>query len=944
MTADSKAWGLREWNLALVEAVFLNRSRPRKTLSRIDTTGRLFEVVTGEKDRESAKRRFIASFGRDPAAIREQFTWSQRIEVLTKRDGIPPTFAALYLSLLAASAEDYTFAEGNFRKRFAALLQLGDGQSFDFEQLPRLWAHLASWTQIRSTKSGGCAILVLPDPQSETRIGHSKRLAFPTFRDERQLRQVLVDSKLDGASTFASVDSAIYRNISAFSASFREEVEEFHSLVSKARDQEAFDSPFWGAIRDITWEEEDERARTDGRFCLQLDLVDPQSPALFLLVDEVGAKGIGEQEMHGLGRARGEYSYFFKGRGAHLSISELLSLANRHAGFAKSKVGKSLRAGGLGLFPDDLGNMASDGEYRNEGPAVFILSPGNASALVRTSAHLNLTPVQLEGRAVLGNWEGFAYPRLSRYGFERVVASMPDLEGVLACKGWRPPHPSIAGGARYGQAVLLNPASNPVVRLDGATGGRFELVGATQAVIASGDLAKHEGGGFYIPPEKLVGLIGVTTCRYVLDVETSAAVGRESILEVPALSTVPSGELQPLQWDDWLVEGCEGVLEGAGFLAPPGRQRACGEPAGSLIPMGRHWPLFEMVGDDRFASCTNEALDALPLPLEWLAEALSLRYQRRATLPFGELGMHVGMAAKASETTDWRLRRLMFAANWIQAVERRTAPHATVVPAVRTISHSAKGTQVLARVVGMLTRHDQHVMLGKLSSGESATRVVAADAGMSVGCIELRLASVKRVAEIAAVLGLAIVDRNAIGNPLGGLLHPTTKAELVTRPAVGLEIEAWDPRSGTWIADTTSGEGGVLGALFRSNGRQRTTYWVKSSAGYVKTDSRPWASLLGRTQARLPLGRLAMNGDASWSGALRSLPTYLCWWWLHWGGGCIAIAADGGIVFCGGPGRQIWEGVARPSSALTVTNLVADPAISRRSIALQLRRRARAGH
>ena len=171
---------LSQWNTALVAAFFLRPDRARTTLSRIDATGRVLEQLSGGQNRPAAKRGFLSAFGSDVQSIKDQFTLSPRIAVLTKRDGIPPNFAALYLSLLAASADDDTFQVGRFRTRFAALLDIDELESFHFADLPALWKQFASWTKMRAASSGDCAVLVLPDPQHETRIGHAKRLAFPS--------------------------------------------------------------------------------------------------------------------------------------------------------------------------------------------------------------------------------------------------------------------------------------------------------------------------------------------------------------------------------------------------------------------------------------------------------------------------------------------------------------------------------------------------------------------------------------------------------------------------------------------------------------------------------------------------------------------------------------------------------------------------------------------
>lgn len=348
---------LSQWNSALVRALFLRPDRARTTLSRIDATGRVLEELSGDQDRASAKRSFIKAFGRDPQAIKDQFTLSPRIAVLTKRDGIPPNFAALYLSLLAASADDDTFQVGRFRMRFAALLEIEEMESFPFGDLPALWKQFALWSKSRAASTGDCAVLLLPDPQHETRIGHAKRLAFPSYRDEIHLRNALTDSAVDSRDPFHAVSRAAHERLEKFSQTFRDELSEFRSLVSSERLQEAFDSPFWGAVRDISREEEEKELVLFGRLCVQLDTADPQFPELSVLVDERASLAFGKGQAVRLPRARGPYVAAWAGSSLKASISTLLSLAERDKAFARSRLGVALKAGCLPFFLDALGSL-----------------------------------------------------------------------------------------------------------------------------------------------------------------------------------------------------------------------------------------------------------------------------------------------------------------------------------------------------------------------------------------------------------------------------------------------------------------------------------------------------------------------------------------------------------------------------------------------------------
>ncbi len=73
-----KKWSLREWNEALVGAVFLAPERAQITVSRIDASGRFLAKCTKDKDSdpEDAKKYFINAFGNTVASVRSNFRWT----------------------------------------------------------------------------------------------------------------------------------------------------------------------------------------------------------------------------------------------------------------------------------------------------------------------------------------------------------------------------------------------------------------------------------------------------------------------------------------------------------------------------------------------------------------------------------------------------------------------------------------------------------------------------------------------------------------------------------------------------------------------------------------------------------------------------------------------------------------------------------------------------
>src|SRR5262249_5961695 len=93
--------------------------------------------------------------------------------------------------------------------------------------------------------------LVLPDPGGWTRIGYTVRLAFPSRRDQRVLRDRLNDAGLmmeepPVGLVLAAVSGA---RATGFSERFRGEIDSFRDKRSAGVPlSELFSSPFWSAV------------------------------------------------------------------------------------------------------------------------------------------------------------------------------------------------------------------------------------------------------------------------------------------------------------------------------------------------------------------------------------------------------------------------------------------------------------------------------------------------------------------------------------------------------------------------------------------------------------------------------------------------------------------------------------------------------------------------
>jgi hypothetical protein len=903
---------LSQWNLALVTALFLRPDRARTTLSRIDATGRVLEELCESQDRASAKWSFIKAFGSDPEVIKKHFTLSPSIAILTKRDGIPPNFAALYLSLLAATADDDTFQVGKFRRRFAALLEIDELEGFHFQDLPDLWKQFASWSRSRAASIGDCAVLILPDPQHETRIGHSKRLAFPSYRDELCLRSALADFAVDSRDPFQAVSRAAYERLGKFTQTFKDELSGFRSLVHAERLQEAYDSPFWGAVRDITRESEEKELAQFGRLCVQLDTADPQFPELSVLADERAFLSFGKGQAVRLPRARGPYVASWAGASLKASVSYLMSIAEKDKAFARSRLGVALKAGCLPFFLDALGGLSSDGRYFENGPCCLLMRSDTVKRIKSLASHVGLRCTEMGTEETAGTWTLLSFSAASRLFMERLALEVTAGARKLFALGWVPAMPRIAGAARYGQAVFLSPASNPYVRLEGAVAGQYAILDGSGVELAAGSLRASDEG-FYIPPFQLMGIKRHAVCHFSLQIEGSSA---SLVLEVPVVDGAPGAPLQAAEnRHSWLIDGRLGVRESlaASFLPA---DRTLARSGGQIGHFGASRSLFFQASIN-VETCTRASVEAIHPALDWLAEALSLRFQTRGALQFNELKEHLRMAGEAADIDSWRLRRTLVAGGWLQPIESPLSPHGAVAAGSRTISWIRQGGRIIARIRGMLTKQERASLANRLAPGDCIQRIVDPSMPLSIGCIELDVSSEDRALEIASMLGLRqLPQAEAAQDVLGGLLLSRTHAAEAAAPALGSTVTLWDTGTFKWIPERVSRDLLPVGSILRSEGRQRHIYFLKVDTGYRSTDSLGWALLIKAACSVEGLGTISKSGDVDWAGSLLSLPNALSSWWMHFGGGVVGVGNSGNYAFRGGNGMCIWEGIAYAGSQL----------------------------
>lgn len=930
-----QSWTLSEWNDALVKAVFLDTERLAMKITRIPASDRFLAECTGDPaaDHRKAARNFISSFGTRDWEIRGHFSWSKSIQRETQRRGHPSVFAPLYLTLLAATADETTFDEGNFRNRFVSLLKpVTMASPPSFAPLSQLWEHVQEWSKARAKKSGDCRVLILPERYHEKLIGYSKRLAFPTFNDETQLQRLLQQRGLGRDAGFRVVAEAVSRREAVFSQPFREEFRLFRELVAAACYEKAYDSPFWGAIQAITWDEDRSASAEAGIFRLGADVSDPSRPELYLLTDETGRKTLGPAlACRSLG-ARGQHMYSVEPpKGQSWTPQLLASLAASRHKLSRAALWKRLNAGCLALFPDSHGNLTLDGEHFDGAPACLLVEGRFGTDLAETAKSLQLKMTEAKADGLFGTWKVILFGELSLAALERLALGLPDPARAAMVPAWRPPRVSCSGGAWYGQSLLLNPASSPVFTLPDASHGSYEAYGCDGEAVSHGNL-DEEDTGYQIPPAAIAALAGAETLTVCL--RTASGISASS--SYPLVQQVPIG--RPVQLADpevWLTDGRDGMLQGLG---------AQGQATGLVPPNPRKNPAMPRLGtvaDAGLPAVANVAAADIAEPLGWLGEALSLRFQRRPTLSFRDLYRHISPAAAAAGTQRWLIKRLLLSSGWLVKIQRTSSPFAVVAPSRGTIAVLNADSPATARIAGMFSSSELAHLSGTLLPEESAWRAGSLRGTLGVGAIELQLSSPERVSELAKELGLSILRKEDFGLPL---LPPRQLRQdfPASFPSIPRQagLEAWHRLQHKWVPAEAPGKPFAAGSTLRFRGAQRYMYWVATGEGYLYTDSEAWAFILAIAAVGQEIGHIAAHGQCLFSPDVESLPLALVQWWMHWGGGYVGIKPCGGLYLAGDGGHGLWAELGdwlpqQPKATEGTTRNLA--ALERRRLALRLR-------
>ena len=269
MTARGwKEWDSIEWNRALLLHYFSASDENSLGVSSISVSAEDLRIVTGDPSAKSevVKDRFLDCVRNAIKGIDKpkNLQFSHAMSSNRKHNGLPICFTYLYLTCMAANEilEDEDAGPtskkflGDFREIMAELL--GVNQVDIGRELAEAWENLKEFLNTTLKVAGDpqerfWRKLILPPLGNETHIGYSKKLVFPSRRDQDLLAKLIRDEELtEDNPPVESIIRCVNGKKSSFSAAFIGAFDDFASAMrAGAASSVLLHQRFWAAVISI---------------------------------------------------------------------------------------------------------------------------------------------------------------------------------------------------------------------------------------------------------------------------------------------------------------------------------------------------------------------------------------------------------------------------------------------------------------------------------------------------------------------------------------------------------------------------------------------------------------------------------------------------------------------------------------------------------------------
>lgn len=887
-------WTLETWNSVLVDAVFGIHPGVSREISRIDATSQFLARLVGAdpSNSEAIRDRFFECFAGSPHRVRALLDSRAIPRSWTPRSSHLPFYVQLHLSLLVASADEQTHDIGNFRDRLATRLDMPSQTTFSLTGLADLWRATEEWTH--QTQRQAIRRLKLPDPGSETLIGFSKRLAFPTYRDQVHLAQMLSSNQLDATSAPNRILEVVGAQRHQFTEWFQSELREFHRLLYARKFTEARQSPFWGAVSDISWQEPSRRTQSSEQdLQLELDVVDPYAPQLCLLSRKslaIGARWRTKLRIPAISGWRYEIT-----NGVQPTSSILDSLVSDRLpknGYLKM----ALRRGLIAFARDEYGRWVDTPTLDENEIFWVVLRKPYFESNESLSAFTKRATYKVELPSA-NHWMVVGPMNLSTETRSVLVRAFPhdDLFRIRL----REPSIRLRGGLRLAEGYLFVWPELPDVLISEAD--RIEwsgTVGSTQELpMLSMRLIKDEESAKFKFQEDDAALV-VGPARVKL-----RALDRNGIeLDEAQFDTVPycqSTQIKlPNDLSGWLVVGDAGQLQGAADASTDSELLA--EYVRSGI---KNKPIAHFNG--MHEKPKQIAIEEIP-DVWWRAiEILNAHFVRATGITRVEFFSLIQRLWNSDARTTWQYIEDLVENGIVRELYSRRWHGSSFVASPPRLHIIGSHREWTCRLVGLLSHVTRERVVGELRS-LGISGFVWTDPGATVcGAFEFRTDTRSAIDSFASKLNL-----------VPSFDDPSEVPELANWDQIFSseperergEMTVWSEEARSFLQPKNVKHGPVRLECWTIEGSQ-PLFVLKMLGKKWSTHSRKWALLAHGAVARRTIGTIEKGGTLAMGCPTLSMPPVVHNGVLAWGGGVCFRTSSGHRIY---PAGQTWA----PSSIL----------------------------
>lgn len=875
-------WTPVDWSAALIGPIFYS-TVPNRKISRIPSSSRLLGAVANLEP-EEAEKLFISSFGSTRAKILRAYKFNNSTASnATKQAGFPVYFSALYLSLLAASADEDTYWQGDFRSRFKILINRSLGfelfqessLSNSFADLPLMWNQLKFWLKGKNESDHYWAALVLPDrTDRETHIGYSKRLAFPSFKDEKLFRDVLRQMELNRNSSPYEIVRAIdyNRHYQGFSTSFLEEFLTFRELILAGNEMAAVDTPFWGAVRDISYEHEEFERKKIGRYCILVDISEPLSFKLNIFTDATGALS-----NPGITQAiNSRYLDTFD----HRFIDSFLWKEGRHwtknaAGFSKSVLGRSINAGFLTLYVDEFGDINSEGNFYSGGDIHFLVSQEKLE-LLRRSLRNQIVDNRFESRIYSG-WTLLTVRSVTQQERVRIFSALPDEFRVGANYSETTEKIRLVGAIRIPNSnlFLLNVASDEKFILPEGATATYQFIDESDETIAKGNLKVISSGYLQIDStEKQIAFD-----RATVRIETQRETDRNLLREIRVTKRLPYIEQIKLPPDDTFTEGsCGSILRYSELFDTSNSENG-------LVLSRDDW-LDDVCPVFRGTTPYEPDINQKNLDFAEVYECLYTRFLSTASISFAEFTSILKNFANAFGERFDAISRQIFLSGILRRVYPGGKRYGMLTAEKRFISEHYQNGKFFYAISGLFCFEEIRRIFDTLEKRQIDFE--------SDGVIQYwRGRPIRFSSQVKLNLNDLSLDFNLEPwvpthqiDPFRGFR--LSESELRKHRDLPKHCECWNVQKKRW-EDDINAPFNARASIYRVRNNDDEVFYIKHLNQIYSTRSRIWAFLTFHLRNEGHLFTMTPAGGLHWVPVVREIPAVYSLWWIHEIGGVISL-------------------------------------------------------